>query len=356
MAITANDIKKLVDKANELSKSLGMRSPEYQDALNELLDKHFQIKKSDDWAPSTGSGKSDAENKASYEDISRLIARMRDTNRGPLKAGWVTFVCTILLLVVLVPLYCYLHRSQEPRAAGLQISDATIVTILETAQRLGDLLAATPPPQTQAEAANTGGELPEPAKAGVDFAALKSLGDDLQKALENGNVLARLSYRTLALWGESKATILNQKPAAAETFEQFRKALGPELEGLRSRYFWMEIPGRWFEIAWWAEFGTLVGVLFYLAMCLGKGVFRPEEVSMILTEIAVAPIVACVVFFLLNYTGIATFNTGESSVVATIGFAFILGFAIRRTVGLLDVIKNKLLPEPTSPTPGTPII
>lgn len=58
-------------------------------------------------------------------------------------------------------------------------------------------------------------------------------------------------------------------------------------------------------------------------------------------ELLIAPIVVPVVFFLFAMTGITDFVPSQASVTVNIGVAFILGFAIRRTIGLLDIIKKR---------------
>jgi hypothetical protein len=176
---------------------------------------------------------------------------------------------------------------------------------------------------------------------------LREYRENLQSELLKNDLSSHLSFRTLTLWGEVKADIENEKIATSKSFERLRKELDPELESLRTRYFWTDIPGRWFELAWWAEFGTLVGLLFYLAGCLGMGFFKSEELTMFITELLVTPFVVTVVFFLFGFTGITSFKPNEASIVTTVGFAFILGFAIRRTVGLLDLIKKRFLPDPS---------
>jgi hypothetical protein len=66
-------------------------------------------------------------------------------------------------------------------------------------------------------------------------------------------------------------------------------------------------------------------------------------------EITIAPVVIPAVFFLSQVVGLADPTKGTST--ARFGVAFLLGFSIRRTVGLLDLAK-KILPDPdTSPIP-----
>ena len=86
--------------------------------------------------------------------------------------------------------------------------------------------------------------------------------------------------------------------------------------------------------------------MFYIAGLLGADIFQVEQISMFWTEIVIAPLIVLVVFFLFTYTGITNIELSEVSMTVYLGFAFILGFAIRRTVGLLDIIKKRFLPDP----------
>jgi hypothetical protein len=163
----------------------------------------------------------------------------------------------------------------------------------------------------------------------------------LANTLQNKLLGIGLTFQTLRLLGEVQGEIVTGRiKETTETFSNFRKNLLPELESLSVGYFWTTTPRRWIEIAWWAEFGTLVGLLYYIAGLLGTGLFRVEETSMFWTEVCIAPLVVIVVFFLFSYTGITAIQLSEVSIIVTLGVAFILGFAIRRTIGFLDIIKS----------------
>jgi hypothetical protein len=101
---------------------------------------------------------------------------------------------------------------------------------------------------------------------------------------------------------------------------------------------------RWVEIAWWAEIGVLVGILFHIASLLGEGGFESEDISMMWTEAAIAPVAVPVIFFVLTLTGITGVSPSETALTGNIGFAFVFGFAIRLTLGLFDTIKKRILP------------
>lgn len=62
-------------------------------------------------------------------------------------------------------------------------------------------------------------------------------------------------------------------------------------------------------------------------------------------DIAAAPIVVPAVFFLWKYASI-TITADQSSTTVDLGIPFMLGFAIHRTIGILDFIKKNILPDP----------
>jgi hypothetical protein len=134
---------------------------------------------------------------------------------------------------------------------------------------------------------------------------------------------------------------------AQDSVTRLRPALLADLDSLRSGFFWSDRIWRWFELAWWAEIGALVGVLFYIAGLMSRGRFEPENRWMFYVEAAIAPVVIPVIFFLLGLAGLTPMSPTETSLAGQLGVAFVLGFAIRRTLGLLDTIKKKLLPDPS---------
>lgn len=176
-------------------------------------------------------------------------------------------------------------------------------------------------------------------------AAIRSRVAELAKALAG----AELSFNTLQLLANVQAeaehgTLLDSSDAVAK----LRPVLLADLESARPGLFWADRVRRWFEIAWWAEIGVLVGILFYIAGLLSEGRFDSEDLTMMWTEVLIAPVVVPVIFFLLSLTGIGV-NPSETAMTGNIGFAFVFGFAIRRTLGLLDTIKKRIFPDPTPP-------
>lgn len=162
-------------------------------------------------------------------------------------------------------------------------------------------------------------------------------------------------FETSMLLGALSAEIVADDPTAHQTFQEFLKKLRADLESFSTPYFWTTSPCWWCELFFWSLFGCLVGILFYIAGLLMQGIFNTEEIAMFLAEIFTAPLVVLVVFFLFTFTGITGFAPNEASITVCIGFAFILGFAVRRTIGLLDTLKKRIFPDPSpsSANPGT---
>jgi hypothetical protein len=158
---------------------------------------------------------------------------------------------------------------------------------------------------------------------------------------------ASLSLNTMKYAGELEAYIDARKPGEVKArLESLAEAVMEDFREQPGRYFWVSGPKRWLEIAFWAYFGVLVGVIFYLAQQLKQGMFDRQDIPSMIGEIVIAPIVTCVVFFLFAYTGITEFSSTDTSIFIVLGFSFIFGYAIRRTVGLLDSLKRRILPEP----------
>ena len=152
----------------------------------------------------------------------------------------------------------------------------------------------------------------------------------------------------LQLLGALEAEVQSERlPDDGGSLAKLRPVLLADLESLRTGFFWNDRIWRWIELAWWAELGVLVGILFYIASLMSEGRFGTESLSMFWTEIVIAPPVVLVIFFLFELAGITGISPSESSLTGNVGFAFVFGFAIRRTIGLLDAIKKRILPEPS---------
>jgi hypothetical protein len=116
-------------------------------------------------------------------------------------------------------------------------------------------------------------------------------------------------------------------------------------------FFWITGYWKWLEIVFWGEFGVIVGILAWVCTQAEggkytKGMFERER-YWYLAEVAIGPIVVIAVFFLLKQF-IGTIITGiteedvRGSIYMTLGISFALGLFIRRTLGIFNVIKDKL--------------
>ena len=276
----------------------------------------------------------DPEKKIDLHREIRGIARiLRSLNRDELAVGKIYFCLFSLLLVALAAGYVYSHYKSPKTHIANETAVQVVAGVLNKMDTYISRLRAQAPVQGATN------DLP-------------TLRGDLQKNLQE---LPRssLSFQTWRLLGNMQAEIDTNQIGTTSTFNDFRKKLELELENLYSGYFWDDIPRRWIEIACWAEFGTLVGLLFYVAGQLQSGSFQVADASMFWTEILIAPFVILTIFFLFTYTGIVSIDLAQLSMTVYLGFAFILGFAIRRTIGLLDTIKKRLFPEP-EPTGEAP--
>ena len=284
-----------------------------------------------------------------WGSMDTAFKELRSSNRNRLICGGVCFVIFLLLLVIIVCIYQDLHTGwlgSWGLGHKLRPKLTMILTPKETTEiweqvrtvelKLGEVIAK----KEKVKVSDLRSEL----------AKLKAL----LKQLENKTY--SLSFETSRLLGAFSAEIggNDPDPAAHQTYQEFSKKVRADLESFSTAYFWTTSPWRWYELFFWALFGCLVGLLFYIAGLLGQGVFNTEEVSMFWAELFISPIVVLVVFFLFAFTGVTNFAPSEASLTVNIGFAFILGFAVRRTIGLLDVLKKRIFPDPSpgSSSPG----
>ena len=177
----------------------------------------------------------------------------------------------------------------------------------------------------------------------------------LKNTLTKEPLSSKLSFKlkkTLgALEGEISVNKI-KKEKLKETLIELKKIVEVEIESLTTQFFWVNTPGKWYEITFWSLFGVLVGILYFIAGSLRKGILNISDITMMVAEIIITPPVVLIVFFLFPFTDIKTFTPSELSIYMTMGISFILGFAIRRTVGLLDNIKRRLLPDPPNEGAG----
>jgi hypothetical protein len=254
------------------------------------------------------------------------------------RIGRIYFVTFAVLFVAVAVVYVGIHRDQwkkrTPPTDG--VTDGRIIAAA-TALRLVESEPSTQRGKKPAK------DMTE-AERKVAIAAIVDRVGELKTAVE----AIDLSFNTLQLLGTVAADA--QSGALLDNTDSVTKLRAPllaDLESRRSGFFWSDRVGRWFEIAWWAEIGVLVGILFYIAGILGEGRFESEDIAMMWTEVAIAPVVVLVIFFLFALTGITGISPSETALSGNIGFAFIFGFAIRRTLGLLDTIKKRIFPDPS---------
>jgi hypothetical protein len=288
-----------------------------------------------------------AKNPAQDDIRSRLqsfVAILKEANTDRVRAGRKTFGFFALLLTVLMSVYVVVHNRAEITSASSTIGAGQLTEVLTLLNQVNTGIGAVVAAQAQSSKPPSSG-LSSDAQSGP-VRSLDTVAAALNARL-TGQLSSCLSFETLSQWSAVWADIKDRK-ATSHGLQQLRKTLEPELESARAHYFWADTPRRWCEIAWWAEFGTLVGILFYIAGCLQESLFDPDKSAMYFTELLMTPLVVNVVFFLFGFTGIEAFKPNESSMATTVGFAFILGFAIRRTVGLLDTIKKRFLPDPAT--------
>jgi hypothetical protein len=186
-------------------------------------------------------------------------------------------------------------------------------------------------------------QLNKPSSTDIDWSGVSATAGNLSESLLKDT----LSFRSKKLLGTFNAAVKQQDAETGkQTLSELEIAVAQDLEDPPANYLWTSGPGKWLEFAFWAFFGVLVGLMYYVSTRLKVGLFDRQDCSTMAAEVLMAPIVACVVFFLLSETGITEISTAGESIFTILGFAFLLGYAIRRTVGVLDNLKKRILPEP----------
>ncbi len=315
--------------------------------------------------------KPEVERRAIWEALSAIHDELRFLNAAPLVSGKRYFVLFFILLLLVVLAYVCSHREAaraqiQPVPSSQQIVEALgqarfvelkLVSLKEKQNRKlsGNAATAAPPlgsqgqpPKSDAKGVQPIAPLPpQPSSPEQDLADDWRASESKWEIFKQGLYKIPLSYETMRLLGMVSAELQARDTTLFVTYQNFLKHLQTDLESLSTTYFWNTHPWRWLELSLWATMGCLVGLLFYIAGLLGMGVFRPEEGTMFMAELLMAPIVVPVIFFLFTLSGIAEFIPSQSSTTMNIGVAFIFGFAIRRTIGILDIIKKRLFPDPT---------
>lgn len=305
--------------------------------------------------------KSDEDKRSIWVTLETAFKELRRLNEDSLRIGQCYFRCFAILLTFIVLIYLSLHtdRIKEWQV----ISQPSLTTeraawAWEQARTIELLLADLKQKQkVQEQQASTNdkgtGETRDRIKNGIKQLKDFSAGRDCSGTGKDCKLL--FPFETAQLLGTVSAEFELDDPTVQATYQAFLKRLKADLESFSTAYFWTVQPWRWLELVFWAWMGCMVGLLFYIAGNLGQGIFKVEESAMLWTEIIIAPLVVLVVFFLFHLTGITDFIPNEASLTVNLGIAFIFGFAIRRTVGLLDIIKKRFFPDPSpgSTSPGS---
>lgn len=272
-----------------------------------------------------------------YREINAIRHALLGLDFPNVRAGkWMLGIFAILLAAALM-LYIYAHQSGASALvkSGINGGQTLAPPVLQTdvidAKKLLTLV------KTDLETIEAAPESKE------QWQAVLTRYQEIVTVLRNES----LSLRTQQYAGELGGYIVAQKLENAKaSLKALSVALVEDLSEQAGRFFWTKGPKRWLEIASWAFFGVLVGMIFYLSQQLKQGMFDHQDIPSMVGEVVIAPIVTCVIFFLFTYTGITEFAPTDTSIFIILGFAFIFGYAIRRTVGLLDSLKRRILPEP----------
>ena len=342
--------------------------------------------------PEEWNRKTDDEKQKAWNLLESAFTELRCINRDSLQVGYCYFYLFASLLVLLVIGYLVIHTEAiriktQPNLSPQRTADIWIqariielrLSTLKEKRKFAEELdrdkpkkaepddkKGQPAPPTDLENAqvkNRDERRKVESEIRNAIACLKNLLDGKEcpsQPAEKSNEIKEskplpLPFETSQLLGQASAEAELDDPTMYATYQDFLKHLKADLESFSTAYFWTAQPWRWLELVFWAWMGCMVGLLFYIAGILGQGVFKVEEGPMLWAEILIAPTVVLVVFFLFDLTGIKDFVPNESSLTVNMGIAFIFGFAIRRTVGLLDIIKKRFFPDPSpgSTNPGS---
>jgi hypothetical protein len=330
----------LITKVDELQRRLqqmaaGLRKDQI-DRLQIIKAKFDQVHetifdKDNKLDPDAWNAKPIPERREIVATLDELFNSLKCLNEDELSVGRRYFVAFFIILFLLSVVYLYLHTPNRPE----QVKP---VSIIEASKQLRTIESEIRPlAKIKAENGTPApGDLLRAAEAVRNF----------RKSMESLDI----SVSSLQLLGTLEAEVdkgeVKEEFTETGTFTKLSKLVPAELETLRSPFLWNDRKGRWKEIAWWAELGTLVGILFYIGGNLSAGRFEAAEIAEFWTQAIIAPIVVLAIFFLFTLTGITGISPGETSITGNVGFAFIFGFAIRRTIGLLDTIKKRIFPDP----------
>jgi hypothetical protein len=109
--------------------------------------------------------------------------------------------------------------------------------------------------------------------------------------------------------------------------------------------FWLVGKKMYWEIIFWSLFGVLANALYHSAQRIRKKQFKRSEMVVYISKLLYAPFVVMVIFLshqaLVENGDLAEISTGHGAVV----ISFILGFFSGRAIGLLNKLKDLLLPR-----------
>ncbi len=337
------NVKKLID---DLDKKFVPQSYKSQ-AANSLKDIYDEVIKKlpykagvfdkEEWAK-----KSSEERTNTMIDLVSLKQAMSGLDYPNIRAGILTFVLLAIMLFVSVGSYLILHKvyspvpqnaTNEQKMSNPNPDNRTLpqVTDIVDLHRRLEVLNL----QLNATAASS--------NKGIDWTKVDSSGTSLIEALHT----TPLSFRSEKQLGILKGAIEQKSDKnAKQALAILEQSVAEDLTNPPANYLWTKGSGKWFELSFWAFFGVIVGLMYYVTTRLKAGLFNRQDGPTMLAEILMAPLVVCVIFFMFGMTDITSISLTNDSFFVILGFSFILGYAIRRTVGILDNLKKRLLPDP----------
>lgn len=186
--------------------------------------------------PTTWDSKSEEEKRRLFGMLDTAFTDLRCVNQDRLACGKTWFGWLSVFFGVIVGLYLFLHSGWW----GSRLSPHKTTAIWEQVRRIEFRL----------------GEI-KAGKAEGNVSDVKPILNDLTNLLgelerQTGASL-HLPFETSRLLGAVSAEAALNDPTVHQTFQELVKKLKADLESSSTAYFWITAPGRWFEIAWWAE-------------------------------------------------------------------------------------------------------
>lgn len=301
------------------------------------------------------------ERKNIFNKLKDFFDMLRSVNRKELRSGVAFIVVMTVLFIATMAVYIYLHG---PGRSNSVMSQATVARtgavssakddqgqkkVRTVEQDLVDAhkhLASMEDNITQINKIPNDNKKDNIEKRKITNQKIENSFNAFKDIILQDTFRSQLPHDLIVKLGELGEEV-EKGAVTSDSFDKKKKAVAAWLESVNSKYFWIDDPRKWLEIIFWSCMGTMVGLIFYVAKQLDAGIFHTNEIAMMITEIVITPLTVLTIFFLFAFTGITGFTPTESSIYATLGISFILGFAIRRTTGFLETIKKRLLPEPS---------